>query len=49
MRRLFNTTTTYSWDVRRPRGRLQADAGYRIIESVLWCPSEMDQKLERPS
>ncbi|MDX1998825.1 MAG: replication protein RepA [Thermoanaerobaculia bacterium] len=36
MRRLFNTTITYSWDVRRPRGRIQADAGYRLTEAVLW-------------
>ncbi|MDX1999497.1 MAG: replication protein RepA [Thermoanaerobaculia bacterium] len=36
MRRLLNTTITYSWDVRRPPGRIQADALYQTTEAVLW-------------
>jgi hypothetical protein len=36
LRRLLNTTISYSWDERRPRGRFQADAGYRISDSAVW-------------
>jgi hypothetical protein len=37
MRRLFNTTVTYSWSETRRRGTRVADTGYRITtDSVLW-------------
>jgi Plasmid encoded RepA protein len=37
MRRLFNTTVTYSWSETRRRGTRVADAGYRITtDSLLW-------------
>jgi Plasmid encoded RepA protein len=41
MRRLFNTTVTYSWTEKRRRGLRVADAGYRLTDdSFLWWEPE---------